>query len=110
MSIIPCGFGIFPNTYWVFQWFYLLLGGLSYQITWLFVQRTFIRLLKDCLFWVKTFMLRRLKKPPDPVLFDMPEMIELVTIFQTTMGPFNLAKKVLNFLSNSLAMWLLTSA
>ena len=44
------------------------------------------------------FVLRRLKKPPDPVLFDVPVTIELVNLFQTTMGPFNLAKKVPKFL------------
>ena len=56
------------------------------------MQRTFIRLLEACLFSVKMFVLRRLKKSPDPVLFDVPVMIELVNLFQTTMGPFNLAK------------------
>ena len=50
-------------------------------------------MLEDSLFWVKIFVLRRKKKPSDPVICDMPEMLELVTGFQMTMGSFNLAKK-----------------
>ena len=68
-------------------------GGIINQVCWSLVKRILLRALEDSLFWVKNFVLRRKKKPPDPVICDMPEMFELVTCFQTTMGTFDLAKK-----------------
>ena len=58
-----------------------------------------LRVIGDSLFWVKSFVLRRLKKPPDLIQWcDVPETIELVTCFPMTMGIFNLAKKIPNLL------------
>ena len=67
LPVVPYGLGIFPNTYWVFKWFYLLMGGVINQVCEYMTWGNLWRIMGNSLFWVKSFVLRRLKKPPDPV-------------------------------------------
>ena len=74
LPVVLCGLGIFSNTYWVFKWFYLLMGGVIDQVCGYMSWGNLLRIMGNGLFWVKSFVLRRPKKPPDPMFLKvMPD-------------------------------------
>ena len=75
------------------------MGGVINQVCGYMLWGNLLRIMGDSLFWVKSFVLRRPKKPPDPVFLEkMPDRMvwKLVCL---------LAKQMLWFYLLKLEVW-----